>query len=190
MLNSLNTGLAGLKNHQSMMDMIGNNIANVNTLAFKSGRMTFKEGFADMLQGATAPTTGQGGSNPMQLGLGSTIGAIDTSFTQGNFQSTGRNTDLAITGSAMFVTRSGNQQLYTRSGNFQVDGNGTLIAPPTGAVVQGRLATNGILGTSVGDIVLPFGQKTAAHATSWATTNTTCGKRPRSWSRSRKRRKT
>lgn len=165
MLNSLNTGLAGLKNHQSMMDMIGNNIANVNTLAFKSGRMTFKEGFADMLQGATSPTAGQGGSNPMQLGLGSTIGAIDTSFTQGNFQSTGRNTDLAITGSAMFVTRTGNQQMYTRSGNFQVDGNGTLIAPPTGAVVQGRLAANGILGTSIGDIVLPFGQKTAAHAT-------------------------
>jgi len=101
----------------------------------------------------------------MQLGLGSTIGAIDTSFTQGNFQTTGRATDLAITGNAMFVTRVGNQQQYTRSGNFQVDGNGTLIAPPTGAVGQGRLASSGILGTSIGDIVLPFGQKTAAHAT-------------------------
>jgi flagellar hook protein FlgE len=165
MLRSLFAGVSGLRNHQVRMDVIGNNISNVNTVAFKSGRVTFKEGFAQMLQGGSRPPGDQGGINPIQIGLGMQIGSVDSVFAQGNLETTGLNTDIAIQGDSFFVARKGNQSFYTRSGNFQVDADGKLVAPTNGFIVQGRVAVNGVFQDGISDIVLPFGQKTAATAT-------------------------
>src|SRR5688572_25929572 len=144
------------------MDVIGNNIANVNTVAFKGGRVTFKEGFAQLLQGASRPQDGQGGANPRQVGLGMQVGSIDTVFNQGNLESTGVATDLAIQGDAFFVLARGNERLFTRAGNFQLDAEGRLVSGTTGLAVQGRAASGGVLLETVGDIRLPTGQQTAA----------------------------
>jgi flagellar hook protein FlgE len=166
MLRSLFAGVSGLRNHQVRMDVIGNNIANVNTVAFKSGRVTFKEGFAQLLQGASRPPGDQGGTNPIQVGLGMQIGSIDQLFTQGNIETTGQNTDLAIQGDSFYVVRKGNQSYYTRSGNFQLDAAGNMVSPTNGFVVQGRMYANGVLQDGIQDIRLPFGQKVAAKVTS------------------------
>lgn len=165
MLRSLFAGVSGLRNHQVRMDVIGNNISNVNTVAFKSGRVTFKEGFAQLLQGASRPPGDQGGINPIQIGLGMQIGSVDTLFSQGNIETTGITTDLAIQGNSFFVVRKGNQEFYTRSGNFQLDADGRLVSPTNGFIVQGRMADQGVMQSGITDIRLPFGQKTAARAT-------------------------
>lgn len=168
MLRSLYAGVSGLRNNQVRMDVIGNNIANVNTVAFKAGRVTFKEGFAQLLQGASRPPGDQGGINPVQIGLGMQIGSIDQLFSQGNIETTGLNTDLAIQGDSFFVVRKGNQSFYTRSGNFQVDALGQMVSPTNGFVVQGQMYENGILQDGIRDIRLPFGQKVSAKPTSEA----------------------
>lgn len=165
MLRSLFSGVSGLRNHQVRIDVIGNNVANVNTVAFKSGRVTFKEGFAQLLQGASRPPGDHGGINPIQVGLGMQVGSIDTIFSQGNIETTGINTDLAIQGDSFFVVAKGNQHFYTRSGNFQLDADGRLVSPTNGFVVQGRMASNGQFLDGIQDIRLPFGQKTGAKAT-------------------------
>ncbi len=169
MLRSLFAGVSGMRNHQVRMDVIGNNISNVNTVAFKAGRVTFKEGFAQLLQGASRPPGDQGGINPIQIGLGMQIGSIDQIFNQGNIETTGLGTDLAIQGDSLFVVRKGNQSFYTRSGNFQVDALGQLVSPTNGFVVQGRTFENGILQDGIQDIRLPFGQKVSARPTSEVT---------------------
>ncbi len=169
MLRSLFAGVSGLRNHQFRMDVIGNNIANVNTVGFKSGRVTFKEGFAQLLQGASRPPGDQGGVNPVQIGLGSLIGSVDQMFTQGNVETTGVNTDIAMQGDAFFVVRKGTETYYTRSGNFQLDAEGRMVSPTNGFIVQGRMALDGVLNDTITDITLPFGQKVAARATSKVT---------------------
>jgi flagellar hook protein FlgE len=166
MLRSLFAGVSGMRNHQVRMDVIGNNISNVNTVAFKAGRVTFKEGFAQLLQGASRPPGDQGGINPIQVGLGMQIGSIDQMFGQGNIETTGQSTDLAIQGDSMFVVRKGNQSYYTRSGNFQLDADGRLVSPTNGFVVQGKIYNNGVLQDGIQDIKLPFGQKVSAKPTS------------------------
>lgn len=169
MMRSLFSGVSGLRNHQVRMDVIGNNIANVNTVAFKAGRVTFKEGFAQLLQGASRPPGDLGGINPIQVGLGMQIGSVDMMFSQGNLESTGLTTDLAIQGDSFFVVKKGTQNYYTRSGNFQLDARGQLVSPTNGFVVQGKMADNGVFLDGVQNIVLPVGQKTAAKATDEAT---------------------
>ncbi len=164
MLRSLFAGVSGLRNNQVRMDIIGNNIANVNTVAYKSGRVTFKEGYAQLL--APSRTPGDlGGTNPMQIGVGMQIGSIDQNFSQGNLETTGLNTDLAINGAALFVVRKGNDSFFTRAGNFQVDALGQLVSPASGFVVQGRMYENGAMLDGIQDIRLPFGQKISAKAT-------------------------
>lgn len=166
-MRALFSGVSGLRNHQVRLDVIGNNIANVNTVAFKSSRVTFEEAFAQLVQGASRPPGDLGGINPIQVGLGMNIGSIDQNFAQGNIESTGISTDLAIQGDAFFVTSDGARTFYTRAGNFQLDANGRLVAPTNGFVVQGILAdSNGQLtsGTAIDDIILPFGQKSPARA--------------------------
>jgi flagellar hook protein FlgE len=165
MMRSLFSAVSGLRNHQVRMDVIGNNIANVNTVAFKAGRVTFKEGFAQLLQGASRPPGDHGGINPIQVGLGMQIGSIDTMFGQGNLETTGLNTDMAIQGDSFFVVAKGNEHYYTRSGNFQLDAEGRLVSPTNGFVVQGRMAQDGVFLDGIRDIVIPFGQKTAAKPT-------------------------
>jgi flagellar hook protein FlgE len=169
MMRALFAGVSGLRNHLTRMDVIGNNIANVNTVAFKSSRVTFKEAFAQLLQGASRPPGDQGGINPIQVGLGMSIGSVDQNFTQGNLETTGQSTDLAIQGDGFFVCSDGRRRYFTRSGNFQLDADGRLVAPQNGFIVQGRTAdAQGTLssGATVGDILLPFGQKSPAKASS------------------------
>jgi flagellar hook protein FlgE len=166
MLRSLFAGVSGLRNNQTRMDVIGNNIANVNTVAFKASRVTFKEGFAQLLQGASRPPGDHGGTNPIQIGLGMQVGSIDQLFTQGNIETTGVATDLAIQGDSLFVVRKGNQSFFTRSGAFQIDAAGQLVSPTNGFVVQGKTYVNGVLQDGIQDIKLPFGQKVSAKPTS------------------------
>lgn len=168
MMRSLYAGVSGLRNHQVRLDVIGNNIANVNTVAFKASRVTFKEAFAQLLQGASRPPGDLGGINPIQIGSGMNIGSIDQLFTQGTLESTGQNTDLAIQGESFFVVSNGARRFYTRAGNFQLDADGRLIAPNNGYVVQGLNAdTDGTFSSSsrITDVLLPLGQKTPARAT-------------------------
>lgn len=169
MMRSLYAAVSGLRNHQTRMDVIGNNIANSNTIGFKAGRVTFKESLTQLIQSASRPPQGAGGTtggtNPVQVGLGMRIGSIDQVFTQGNLESTGIETDLAIQGPSFFAVSDGLRNFYTRAGNFAVDADGRLAMTSNGFVVQGRLASDGVLTDQVGDIRLPFGQKAPARAT-------------------------
>jgi flagellar hook protein FlgE len=151
------------------MDVIGNNVSNVNTVAFKAGRVTFKEGFAQLVSSASRPTDAVGGINAMQVGLGSQIGSIDNLFTQGNLETTGNNTDLAIQGSSFFVVKKDNETLYTRAGNFQVDANGMLVQGNNGWILQGHTAINGKLQDGITDLKIPLGQTAPANATTKVT---------------------
>ncbi len=111
MMRSMFSGVSGLRAHQTRMDVIGNNIANVNTVGFKSGRVTFQEIFSQTLRGAGAPdaATGRGGTNPMQVGLGLGVGAVDTLMTRGSLQRTDNPTDLSIEGEGFFIVKGGSE---------------------------------------------------------------------------------
>jgi len=128
-------GVAGLRSHQTMMDVVGNNISNVNTAGYKSSRVTFQEALTQVVRGATAPGDGQGGVNPMQMGLGTRVGAIDGVFGQGATQLTGRATDLAIQGEGFFNDCVDGEDFYTRAGAFSWDSNGSLVGPQGEQVV-------------------------------------------------------
>lgn len=127
MLRSMYSGISGLKNFQTKLDVIGNNIANVNTYGFKKGRVNFKDLVSQSIAGASAPGGGLGGVNPKQVGLGAQLGTIDTIDTQGSSQTTGRSLDLAISGDGYFVLTDGSNLSYTRSGNFYLDKEGNLV---------------------------------------------------------------
>ncbi len=139
MMRSMFSGISGLRSHQTMMDVVGNNIANVNTAGYKSSVVTFQEALTQTLQGPAAGSDVDGGSNPIQIGLGTRVATIDGVFTQGASQVTGRNTDLAIQGDGFFVLESAGTRMYTRAGNFSFDSAGNLTAPG-GARVMGWLA--------------------------------------------------
>lgn len=168
MIRSLYAGISGLQGHQSRMDVIGNNIANVNTIGFKSGRMTFMDAMSQTLSYGKSTVGTSGGANPMQVGLGMKIGSVDTNFSQGILQTTNMTTDLALEGEGFFVVNDGSQNLYTRAGAFQIDEHGNLLAQGGKYFVQGKTAdaTGEIpTGGSVGNIQIPFGQKSPAKAT-------------------------
>ncbi len=171
MMRSLYSGVSGLQNHQTRMDVIGNNISNVNTNGFKRGRVTFQDMISQQMSGAAKPTDELGGVNPKEVGLGMTVAAIDNIFTQGNLQSTGVTTDLAIKGNGFFILKDGQESFYTRNGAFSLDSNGTLVNPANGMRVQGWMAeeVNGqmIVKTAATpeDITIPVGSKDPARAT-------------------------
>ncbi|MFC5734993.1 flagellar hook protein FlgE [Cytobacillus gottheilii] len=127
MLRSMYSGISGMKNFQTKLDVIGNNIANVNTYGFKKGRVTFKDTMNQTVAGASAAQENRGGKNAMQVGLGSTLATIDTIHTGSSLQTTGRSLDLGIDGDGYFVVSQGQSQYYTRAGNFYLDDNGTLV---------------------------------------------------------------
>ena len=167
-LRSLSAGVTGLRNHTTMMDVIGNNVANINTIGFKSSRVTFGELFSQTLRGATQSTSTNGGTNPVQVGLGSKVMSIDTIFKQGVIEATGNDSDLAIEGNGLFVVKQGDKTLYTRVGAFERDSSGKLVMKGTGAVVQGMLAdANGVIppGAGLQDIILDESRKSAPKAT-------------------------
>lgn len=140
MMRSLFSGVSGLKTHQTRMDVIGNNIANVNTTAYKSSSMTFSALMSQTTKQASGPNalTGVGGTNARQIGLGVKAGAINTNITgQGSAQSTGNPFDIMITGEAFFVVNNGVSNYFTRDGSFYVDGAGNLAMTSTGYNVMG-----------------------------------------------------
>lgn len=131
MMRSMFSGVSGLRSHQTRMDVIGNNVANVNTVGFKSGRVTFQEIFSQTLKGASSPdsATGRGGTNPMQIGLGLGVGAVDTITTRGSLQRTDNPTDMSIEGDGFFICKGGSADTFkfTRAGNFSIDKLGNLV---------------------------------------------------------------
>ncbi|MGL4367404.1 MAG: flagellar hook protein FlgE [Brevinemataceae bacterium] len=171
MLRSLYSGVSGLQNHQTRMDVIGNNVSNVNTTGFKKGRVTFQDILSQTASGAARPNENRGGINPKQVGLGMSVASIDTLMTQGSLQTTGKNTDIAITGEGFFVVRDGDKEFHTRNGNFTVDRDGTLVNA-NGLRVQGwasELMDTGdyVVNTTVpiGDLRIEAGQKVEAKET-------------------------
>lgn len=169
MMASLYSGVSGLKNHQVKMNVIGNNIANINTVGFKTSRVNFQEALVQTYRGAGRPSAVAGGTNPIQLGLGMEVSSIDTMFQQGGLETTGQILDLAIQGAGFFILGDTNDnRFYTRAGAFGLDSNATLVDPATGLHVLGKMAdSTGEIPSlaTTGRITLPFGQQDPANAT-------------------------
>jgi flagellar hook protein FlgE len=169
---ALSAGVTGLQAHQKMFDIAGNNLANVNTTAFKASSVTFSELLSDTMKKASQPTTGVGGTNPQQIGSGVGIATITPNMLQGNIVSTGNPLDMAIEGEGYFVLSDGQQNVYTRAGTFAVDANSSLVDPSTGYHVQ-RIGSEGEIegfqtpGSS--DIHVPYDVAMPAKATSEVT---------------------
>lgn len=129
-MRSMYSSISGLRSHQTKMDVIGNNIANVNTVGYKKQTVSFKEVFSQMIRGASAPQAGKGGTNPQQIGLGVDVGTISTIHTQGATQRTDNPEDLMINGEGFFVVTDDTNfenRYYTRAGNFTLDRDGNLV---------------------------------------------------------------
>ncbi|HOF34300.1 MAG TPA: flagellar hook protein FlgE [Spirochaetota bacterium] len=172
MMRSLFSGVSGLKNHQTRMDVIGNNISNVNTYGFKTSRVTFQDMLSQTLSGAAKPEENVGGVNPKQVGLGMTIASIDRIFTQGSIQTTGNQTDLAISGDGFFMVSNGDKNFFTRAGTFSLDRDGNLVNPANGLKVQGWMAERNEEGEMIlnskgtpQDVVVPIYSKVEAKET-------------------------
>lgn len=174
MIRSMYSGISGLKNFQSKLDVIGNNIANVNTFGFKKGRIVFKDLYSQTVAGAAAPTADRGGVNSKQLGLGSSMAAIDTIHSVGSIQTTGNTLDLAIEGDGFFVVGEDGDLTtasFTRAGNFYldevgdiVDGDGRYLLTDAGAKISVpieatslAIGQNGEVNAVVGGIVENLG---------------------------------
>lgn len=164
MMRSLFSGVSGLKNHQTRMDVIGNNISNVNTTGFKSSRVMFSDMLSQTLTGPSAPNGNMGGINAKQIGLGSSVSSISMLFTDGSVQSTGKNTDLCLSSdNGLFILGTGNtdEKLYTRNGAFEFDAAGNYVQSGNGYYVQGWMAdeTGSIdTGAKAGIINVPSGK--------------------------------
>jgi flagellar hook protein FlgE len=168
MLRSLFSAVSGLRGQQAMMDVIGNNIANVNTAGYKSSSTVFEDTLSQLTKAAGSPQGTSGGTNPAQVGLGVRVAAITTNFNQGASQMTGRQTDIAVQGDGFFVVKQDGQTLYSRAGAFNFDARGNLVNPD-GAIVQGWMAdAAGTVDTNapVTALTLPIGQAMPPRASS------------------------
>jgi len=164
MMRSLSSAIAALKNHQLYLDVVSANIANINTTAYKASKVSFQELLSQTLSAAAAPQGNLAGRNPIQVGLGVALGSVDTSFTQGSLQSTGKLTDLAIQGDGFFVIEGTEGYLYTRAGTLDIGVDGTLVNPATGMHCLGWAAdADGNIDTTqaLSSISIPFGQNMA-----------------------------
>jgi flagellar hook protein FlgE len=169
MLRSLDSGVSGLQAQQTMLDVVGNNIANVSTSGYKASSVQFEDTLSQMLGNASAPQGNQGGTSPAQVGLGVRVAATATNFTEGAAQTTGVGTNLMINGDGFFVINNGGQTEYTRSGAFTTDASGNLVTPD-GAIVQGWQAVNGVVNSAgpVSNLKLPTSVMSPARATTSA----------------------
>lgn len=164
-------GVASIRAQQTKMNVIGNNLANVNTTAYKGTRVTFQEMLAQIVKGATGPSATLGGQNPMQYGLGVVVSGLDTNVEQGSLNATNRVSDLAIQGQGFFVVSDGAALSFTRDGAFDIDANGDLVMRATGQRVMGWSADalGNIDTTSPVDaqsgLNIPLGQLSAVQAT-------------------------
>jgi flagellar hook protein FlgE len=166
-LRSMFSAISGLRAHQTKLDVTGNNIANVNTVGYKSSTTVFEDTLSQVIRNGSAPTAETGGTNPAQVGLGVRVAGITTNFGQGSTQNTGRATDFMISGDGFFVTKAGNENLYTRAGSFDYDGAGNLVTPD-GAQLQGWTADAGgevNANGPIGPLRIPFGQVMSPTAT-------------------------
>lgn len=169
---ALFTGVSGMLAFQRRLDVIANNIANVNTTGYRSSRILFQDQLSQTLQGARGPSGSFGGANPMQVGLGVSVGTIDTNFTQGSLQTTGVSSDLAIQGTGFFVLNDGASNFYSRDGSFSLNSNGAIIDPATGMFLQGfGVDANGNINESagIGNLTVPLGGQSIVQATTSAT---------------------
>ena len=169
---ALAAGVTGLQAHQKMLDVAGNNLANVNTTAYKSSRITFSELLSETIKNASQPTGRIGGTNPQQMGSGVGVAGISPNMTQGSIVNTGNPLDLALEGEGYFVVSDGTQDVYTRAGAFAVDANGNLVDPSTGYVVQ-RIGSigeaDGFQAPGDSNIKVPYDVAMPAQATSQIT---------------------
>jgi flagellar hook protein FlgE len=166
------SAISGLRNHQTYMDVVGNNIANVNTTGFKGSRVTFQDLLSQSMRGAGAPTATRGGINGVQIGLGAAPANIDTVHAQGNLQSTSKLTDLAIQGDGFFVLNDGGRTVFSRDGSFDLDSTGRLVSPATGTLVMGWQAdATGTVNTAgaVTGITVPTGSSMIGQPTTTVT---------------------
>lgn len=168
LLNSLFSGVSGLRNHQAMMDVISNNIANVNTIGYKGSRVTFSDTFNNIIRYGSNPTDAAGGTNTFQIGLGMKLNSVDRNWTQGTFEGTGITTDLALQGRGLFVLENNGERFYSRAGSFVFDAEGRLVNSQNGAIVQGKVAnTEGSVppGNYLEDIIVDSNLRLPAVAT-------------------------
>lgn len=175
MLQAMLAGVASIKAQQTRMNVIGNNLANVNTTAYKGSRVGFQDMLAQTIRGATRPAGGLGGTNPIQFGLGVLVGGTDTNNEQGSLNSTNRPTDLAIQGNGYFMVSDGKRAAFTRDGAFDLDANGDLVHRATGEkllgwdfIRQGNMMTNDPISPSK-TINIPLGRLNAVQQTQNAT---------------------
>ena len=166
MIDSIYAGITGVKSHQARIDVIANNVANINTTGYKSGRVVFSDVMAQTLSEGTAARGQVAATNPRQTGLGVQVASIDTVQRQGTLQTTGIETDLAVEGDGMFVLSDGIRDFYTRDGTFAFDTTGQLTDPGSGLVVQGNLANeDGSFKSEVENLVIPLDRESKALAT-------------------------
>jgi flagellar hook protein FlgE len=168
--NAMLTGLTGLNGNQIMIDTIGNNLANLNTTAYKGSRANFENQFSLVLSNGTGPSSTSGGTNPSQIGLGTLLGSIQRNFQSGPIQTTGVPTDMAIDGMGFFVVNSPSDgQVYTRDGTFKLDANNDLVTSQ-GFMVQGYGVDDNfkVLPGALTNLNVPLGALTTARATSKA----------------------
>jgi flagellar hook protein FlgE len=160
MLRSMFAAVTGLRSHQAFMDVVGNNIANVNTTGYKTSNVLFEDLLSQELRGAGAPGPNQGGTNPAQVGLGVRLTGVTVNFAQGATQLTGRSTDFAIQGDGFFVVDQGGTRAYSRNGSFSLDANGHLVTADGGFVLGWQANAAGAVPTnsSVGQLQIPVGQ--------------------------------
>lgn len=174
MLQALLASVASIKAQQTRMNVIGNNLANVNTTAFKGSRVSFQEMIAQTVRGATRPNANRGGTNPSQFGLGVMVGGTHASMEQGSLSSTNRPTDLALQGSGFFALSTPDGMAFTRDGGFDLDANGDLVHRSTGlrvlgwtADANGDINANQQIGTD-STLNIPFGSVSAMQKTTSA----------------------
>ncbi|WP_024286289.1 flagellar hook protein FlgE [Cellulomonas sp. KRMCY2] len=171
MLRSLFSGISGLRAHQTMLDVTGNNIANVNTTGYKASQTQFQDTLSQVLTNAGGAQDGVGGTNPAQVGLGVRVAGITTNFQQGAAQLTNRSTDMMISGDGFFVVRKGEEQFYSRAGAFDFDASGQLVTPDGGLVQGWAAAADGTIDVNgpLADLRLPIATLMGAAATTTAT---------------------
>lgn len=169
MIRSMYTAVSGLRSHQTMMDVVGDNIANVNTAGFKKNQVVFADLLSQTAKGASSPTEGLGGTNPAQVGLGVRVASIAKNLSQGPLQQTGRDLDMSIEGDGFFVLEYAGERTYTRAGAFFLDSEGSMTSSDGGLVQGWQADGSGEIDTtaSVGSLKIPVGAQIAPTPTSY-----------------------
>jgi flagellar hook protein FlgE len=171
MLQALLAGVASIKAQQTRMNVIGNNLANVNTTAFRGGRVTFQDMLAQTIRGASRPSADRGGTNPVQFGLGVLVAGTDVNTEQGSLNATNRPSDLAVQGNGFFIVSNGSRVAYTRDGGFDLDASGQLVHRATGERVVGWSADSfGVIDSNTpidptSKLTIPLGALNAVQVT-------------------------